>query len=292
MERDTIVDFWQNQKVFDRLDGYENRIVGCGSTILYAKITFKKTTQANLEYFRINDSLFHFIGYFPNGDTKSIGTYLLKDEIIGTDTVVIESFPSGHMYYCVYYFKKIIKTGHWIEYENSIDLANRWKGEYINGRRIGVWSQEAFEFNMGYEIQRIDHTRDSTKSFYLKNLVNQWPYDSLYTFIRGRWAPWSCEGENSPRMLYRKCHLYNKEYQDDCITDPNGRYLEFSANGQFARMKSSTCGKFHEKDTKGNWMISEEATGTYIYIRFSNSSTWKLKLIYLDRDGNLITERV
>ncbi|MBL0330881.1 MAG: hypothetical protein IPP64_16095 [Bacteroidetes bacterium] len=286
-KRDTIIDFW-NQRTYDRLHGYENRVIKSDGKILYVKISFLEKSQANFEYFRITDNLFHCIEYSPDGNYKTIGNYIITDKIIGADTSMIEDITTAEMSYMIFYFRGILKTGKFIEYSNQSEFSDYWEGEYNRGKRVGIWKHMN-----GFELKQINYDLDSTKNIYTKNLAIESPIDSLIMLLKGRWMLRSCDNETSPRMIFTKCRTYNGRYGEDCNNNfSKTNYYDFLTKNLFYRQRGEGCFEFRETSIAGNWRIEKNSYDTYLLINYIDSKdNWKLKLIYVDRDGNLITER-
>lgn len=159
--KDTIVDFW-NLRFYDRLYNYDNRVVESNGKILYVKISYKGQSQANLEYFRINDSLFHCIEYYPSSNQKAHGDYIISNKIVpDTDTLFVENIDvPGEITQINYFFRQILKTGEWVESSDycCIDKnGNYWEGKYQNGKRKGIWKHLIRNINGDIELERVNY---------------------------------------------------------------------------------------------------------------------------------------
>ena len=103
---------------------------------------------------------------------------------------------------------------------------------------------------------------------------------------------WECDALNEPRMFYSKCKLYNGNLGDDCNNKfGNENYYQFSSANRFKRQRGEGCNKYKENDLYGKWNIKENAKQRFIEIKFTNGQLWRLKIVYLDKEFNLVTER-
>jgi hypothetical protein len=291
--RDTVINFG-NYSTYERLHGYENRVVREENRVLYTKISFEGKTEPNLEYFRINDTLFSFIEYYESGNKKSTGTFVLSNSISHiVDTIISEApaNPADFLQNLVYY-REIEKTGKWRESSDYCCVSqygDYWEGEYKKGKRIGIWKHLTSSFS-SIEIERINYDIDKSSPIYINNISPSLPVDSLVKVVLGRWVVSSCESKEQTRMLYYKCKTYNGEYGDNCSSEAN--YYDFLNETTFKRLRGDGCNKFKESSKTAKWKIIRENKDTFIIMDFSDSKeTWKFKLIYLDRSGNLVTER-
>ncbi len=295
-KKDTIIDFW-NHQIYDNLGGYENRVVEENNKILFVKISYKGQSQSNLEYFRINDTLFHSIEYYPSNNHKSTGNFIISNKISEqTDTITSEDLNNpGIFLNTLVYFREIVKTGKWQESSDYCCMdkyGDYWEGEYKNGKRAGIWKHYISSFN-NIEIERINYDGESLKSIYADNIVSTLTIDSLQKILHGRWIVSSCESSSQSRNILSKCFLYDGHYDDDCNNKYSKQnYYDFTDGINFKRQGGEGCNKFKESSTTAKWKIIRENAETYIIINFIDSKeNWKLKLIYLDKNGTLVTER-
>ena len=291
-EQDTVIDLW-NHRLYDRSYGYDNKVVEADNKILYVKIPFEGQSQPNIEYFRINDSLFHCIEYYQDSSYKAIGNYILGRKITGIDTLITQDLITGNFTNKAVNYRQILKTGQWTEYDNHKEFGDCWEGLYSQGKRIGIWKQINYGIEDKFELKQINYNADSTKVIYEKNIFVTLPSDSITKLLNGRWRLRSCDNEKSIRMIYLKCKSYSGHYGDDCndrISKNN--YYDFLTNNKFNRQRGEGCYVFRETSIMGDWKVMKEGADTFLMISFTDSKeNWKLKIIYLDYDGNLITER-
>lgn len=295
-KKDTIIDFW-NHQTYERLNGYENRVVEDRNKILYVKISQKGRSEPNFEYFWSNDSVFYSIEYYLSGNQKSTGNFIISNQISAKiDTLTSENpMNPADFIQTFIYFREIVKIGKWRESSDycCIDkYGDYWEGEYINGKRTGIWKHYTSSFS-NIEIERINYNQDSLKSIYVNNVGATIRIDSLENILRGRWIVSTCEDSKTSRMLFYKCLSYKGNYGDDCNNSySKANYYDFIDKTNFKRQRGEGCNEFKESSTTAKWKIIRENSETYIFINFIGSSeNWKFKLIYLDRKGTLVTER-
>jgi hypothetical protein len=293
IDRDTIVDFW-NQQTYKQRSGYNNRVVETNGKLLYVKISFSGQLQANFEYFHINDSLFNCIEYYPSSNIRASGDYIVTKNLApNIDTLFSgEINDPGEFWKDIIYFKQIVKTGKWIERSDycCIDkYGDYWEGEYKQGKRIGIWKHLISNFNNDIELEQLNYNADLLKPIYIKNLTYTSPLENLEKTISGKWTI-GCEDSTSLRIMLTKCILYNGDYGDICGDKTN--YYDFSTVNKFKRQTGEGCNKFKQTSLKGIWSILKDGANTFININFAESKeNWKLKIIYMDKNGTLVAER-
>lgn len=139
---------------------------------------------------------------------------------------------------------------------------------------------------------QIDYDKDSTGKIFTVNLAGNAPLDTIKTSLNGRWTI-GCEDDNDRREFMSKCQLYEGEFGDDCNSRfGKENYYEFFSNGNFMRQKGETCNRFKHSGTTGKWNISRNEGNLFLTIKLPNSAVIKYKVWYLDRDGNMVADRL
>ncbi len=289
VSRDTFPDL--NEQEWIRHDYEKNREVTIAGVIEYALIAYPGRPEPRLEYFRMNDSVYYCFEYYPDSSWKAKGNYLVTNDISGVDTVWAEDpLNPGTFFRMLRYYRAIVKTGHWIEFDTLSPFRGSWEGEYERGKRVGVWKHNIYGYGETFERELIDYDKDSTKKFSQENLALMMPVDSLRKMLGGRWsfANIDCD-EDGTRMLYYRCRTYNGNYGDDCNNEMvSVEYYDFLARNKFTHQLSFSCNKSFE----GKWKVTREGEATFVLITMKDQPPMKLRILYLDRNGRLVTERV
>ncbi len=281
-----------------RLYPYNNRVVPFNDPLpLYVQINYEDGKTKQFEYFRLDSTTYLVYEYFRSAKRssreglKSGGKMRVTNEIAGISvTKTTSRGGEGNRYYkTIHHYKTMVKEGEWEELEDSVFRHTYWTGNYVNNKRTGLWKRITYG---DLVLEEIDYSKDSTIKIFSSNLIYTLPLDSLKAMLAGRWHLNDCDEEKKSKMDYSKCMTYDGEYGDDCnnrIAREN--YYDFTSVTRFVRQRGDGCNKFRESCTNGQWTISETKGERYINIKFTNGQSWRLKLIYLDYDGNLITER-
>ena len=296
---DTLINFFDQNQL--RLSPYNNRVVPFDSYHpVYVLINYKDGKNKHLEYFRF-DSLSYLVYEFyksakgsSNEGLKSSGMMRITNEIIGTSTTgVIHMGTSLHRRSRqIHYYYALHKEGEWFEYQDSIFHHIYWTGKYLKNKRIGIWKQSVYGIADEFTLKEVNYDRDSTKVIYSVNIITTIPIDSINKKLIGRWSLRSCDEEKSPRMFYSKCQTYDGIFGDDCNNKwARENYFDFISSTKFIRQRGEGCYKFRESCTSGQWKIIEHNGQRYIEMKFTNGQTWKLNVLYLDNENNLITDR-
>jgi len=114
--------------------------------------------------------------------------------------------------------------------------------------------------------------------------------DTLKLKLVGKWLHNDCETEVNKRISSQK--LLEQYYE------PNGMYLQneqsyfaFEKNNLFYRKRVDGCDKFRETYIKAKWELHRKNEEILLKLTFSDKKYWVYKLIYLDNENNLVTER-
>jgi hypothetical protein len=285
--RDTLPDLNKGQWI--QMAYSNNRQVTVEGHIEYAKVHGQNQTYS--EYFRMNDSIYYRYEYFANGSHKSKGNFLVTQKLIGPDSSQCED-PSnpGTFYWGITYYQQILKTGDWLEFDSPDPFGSAWQGNYVNGKRTGMWSRRIYTSGKILQVYFIDYDTDSTKILKGDNILINLPADSIAKRLSGRWSKTfiSCEDEKRPRILYYQCRKFNGHYGDDCNGRTSVEYIEFLPGNKFIHQFSASCNKMYE----GNWKIYSEKGETIVELNFKNQPVSKFRIIYLDNQGYLITEQI
>ena len=258
-------------------------------------INYEDGKTKKLEYFR-KDSLNYLRYEFFKSDKrssnegkKSIGILRVTDEIIGTTTTGVRGISSSSKE--IHYYRDLIKVGNWYEFEDSLFFHKFWTGKYIDNKKVGIWSNYIYDPNDDRLIEEIDYDKDSTTKIYSINLAGSASLDTLISYFKGRWTL-GCEDKNDKRMLLNKCLLYDGEFGDNCNSRFGAEnYYEFSINGSFVRQKGETCNNFLQIGTKGNWKFIKLKNELLLEITLTSKSKIKFKVLYFDREGNMVADR-
>jgi hypothetical protein len=282
-----------------RLHGFENRVVPFNSKIpLYALITYENGKNKNFEYFRIDSSKYLRYEFFrsdkgsSNEGLKSSGIIIIVDKILDTSTTGVRHIGGQEKYTReIHYYKGFSKEGIWTEYEDSFFFHKFWTGRYSNNKRVGLWSRYIYDPNDDRLLEEVDFDKDSTVKIYSVNLAGSSTIDTLNSFIKGRWTL-GCEEDKDRRMLLNKCQLYDGQYGDDCNSRfGKENYYEFLPNNKFLRQKGETCDKFKQNATTGQWRFIRLKNELVLEIKLSTNYIIKYKVLYFDREGNMVADR-
>jgi hypothetical protein len=292
---DTLIPFWGRNSL--NLGEYENRIIPYGSKVpLYISINYKNKTLHNYEFFRVDSSTYLAYEYFRDqrpgryDRLKSKGIKVLRDRITDSSVSGVVHIGRRENRYTreIHYYKEFSKEGEWEEYQDSVFHHTYWVGNYTHNKRTGLWKH--FVYGMGeLLLEEIDYDADSSKRIYTNNIITSVSIDSLKLMLMGKWKLVSCDASDEPKMFYFKCPLYYGHYGDDCKYN----YYEFMSNNKFHRQHEpgDGCYKFREGCINGQWKITEKQGQRFIEINFINGQTWKLKIQYIDKEHNLVTDR-
>jgi hypothetical protein len=296
---DTPINFF-NQKPLG-LHPYNNRVVPFDDiNPLYVQINYEDGKNKMLEYFRI-DSLRYLVYEFfrnskgsSNEGLKSRGIMRVTNNIAGTSVTTVNYIGREKNKYTkqTHYYKALSKEGEWDEFEDSVFHHKYWTGNYTNNKRVGLWKHMVYGIGDDFILEEIDYDKDSSIKIFSSNIINTVPLDSVRLMLVGRWNLRGCDEEKELRMFYSKCQIYDGAYGDDCNNKwAKENYYDFTTLTKFERQRGEGCNTFRESSTKGEWKITEKNKQRFIEIKFTNGQTWKLKIIYLDYENNLITDR-
>lgn len=267
---------------------------------LYVQINYEDGKNRNFEYFRRDSSTYLVYEYFrsakgsSNEGIKSRGVMRVTNEIAGSSTVRVKHLGTveDNESIALEYYKNLVKEGEWEEFDDSVFHHIYWTGNYTNGRRTGLWKRMVYGIGDEFVLEEIDYSRDSTRKIFSINMIKDVPLDWLKIILIGRWTLRDCDEEKDPRMFYSKCKTYDGAYGDDCNNKwARENYYDFISFPRFVRQRGEGCYKFRETCTNGQWKITERDGNRFIEIKFTNGQTWKLKILYLDHDNNLVTDR-
>ncbi len=284
-----------------RLAGYNNRVIPFNDLVpLYVEITYEESKHKNFEYFRIDSTHYLTYEYFRTDKGSSVdglksrGVMRVASEITGVKTTGVKYVGISKGYYTkeIHHFKALSKEGPWEEFEDSVFNHIYWVGNYSNNQRIGLWKRMVYGIGDDYVLEEIDYDKDPTTRLYPTNLVRAVPIDSLKQMLFGRWNLRGCDASGERRMFYSKCELYDGHYGDACNNKFGiGNHYDFISNNKFARQRGEGCDKFQEDCVAGRWLIIDAKSDRFIEIKFTNGRIWKLKILYIDKQGNLVTDR-
>jgi hypothetical protein len=282
-----------------RLHPYKNRVVPFDDyNPLYVLITYEDGKAKNFEYFRIDSSKYLVYEFFrsekgsSNEGLKSSGVVRVTNEIAGVSTTGVRHIGREDNKYTreIHRYKALSKEGEWMEYEDSVFNHRYWTGNYINNKKVGIWSNYIYDPNDDRLIQQIDFNKDSSKRIYTTNIIGQLSIDSISYYLLGRW-PMGYDPSDDERNLLMKCQLYDGHYGDDC----NSRfgkinYFEFFNNGKFIGQNGEANNqKIYPK--AGSWKINKLNGKVILEILSSNKRKFRYDIIYLDREGNMVADR-
>ena len=291
------INFFNHEPI--NLHPYNNRVVPCCVTNpYYVSISFPKSNKSNFEYFRIDSAHYLRYEYFDNAKQssnrglKSSGVVRITDTIFGQLEHIVKK-SNEHSPFGGYYgaYKELAKEGKWDEYEDSLFFHKYWTGNYLNNKKVGIWSCYIYDPNDDRLLKQFDYDKNLTVSTNSVNLVDFSTMDSLNYFLEGRWKL-RCEDNKDRRMFLTKCQLYDGNYGDDC----NNRFgeennYEFFANKKFKRQKGETCNKFRQNTTTGEWKFTRIKNELVLEIKLSANYIIKYKVLYFDREGNMVADR-
>lgn len=297
---DTLIPFFGRNSL--RLHGYENRVIPFNSVNpLHVLVTFKESKKTNFEYFRQDSITYLVYEYFRDGKissndgVKSKGIKIVKDKIIDSSrsTIIYAGRSEDRYAQEIHYFREFSKEGEWEEYEDSIFHHTYWTGNYKDNKKIGLWKHVIYGIGDEFTIEEIDYDKDSTKKVFSNNILKTVHLDSIKKLIAGTWHLRSCDSEKDFRMFYIKCKAEEDStgYSCDNYFDMQN-YYDFDPSSKFIRQRGDGCYKFRETSTSGKWKLIERNGNWFIEVKFSNSQIWILKLLYIDNDLNIITDRV
>jgi len=289
-EQDTSISFFGTKPL--RLHDYDNRVVPYGDpNPLYVCINYSGGKKKNIEYFREDYSTYLVYEFFSNGQDKAQGRKMVRDSIIGISRTLSRNDVYSTL--TTHYYKQLSKEGKWDEYDDSIEnYKKHWAGHYLHNKRTGLWqhfvgsgSEEDFI------LEEVNYDTDSTSKINKKNLALSTPLEELPKVLVGYWNLRDCDNEKQPRMIYVKSDCCAEDGSSTYNTYETNHY-EFKKNGLFERGRGDGCFKFRETSLKGKWKVIENKDFPVIEIKFTNGQIWKLKILYLDKEGNLVTERI
>ena len=291
IHHDTFPDF-RNGLSYINGESCDGRFVHGTGQMLYYKYCFRETNQPCLEYFRINDTVFYCYRYAADSSYKEYGKYAVTNNIAFRDTQLTQDINSGTLDTIIIHRNEILKTGNWIEYVKSAKYGEYWEGQYMIGKRVGIWKHILYHWNDRFELELINYDVDSTKVVYEKNVAFALPTDSLKRILYGRWK-FFCTEKPYTTIYFGKCGVYDGHYGDDCNDKySKGNYFEFAPFKIFNRSPSPGCNKYKAKLLQGDWEIEIKDNYAFIVIKFKDSKeVWKFKITYLDREGNLVAEK-
>lgn len=286
---DTAISFFGIKPI--DLYNYDNRVVPYGSKApLYVCINYEGGKFKEKEYFKAGDNKYLLYEYFKNGDEKAQGHVKVTDEITGKSYTRVRplGLDTPSTFLATHYYKKLSKEGEWTEYSDTFEFRTYWTGQYLDDKKVGIWKQNIQGLGEDQPIQEIDYSKNSTRPVYGNNLAFTLPLDSLNLAVSGYWLLRFCDSKKDIRMIFSKENAVENGY--DPVNNPDGFYL-FQANNIFTRKRGEGCYRFKETAIKGKWTLVNKTDGRYINIKFSDHTSWTLKLLYLDAEGNLVTER-
>lgn len=294
---DTLINFFRQKPL--RLHPYNNRVVPFdNANPLYVQINYEDGKNKNFEYFRIDSSKYLVYEFFrsPKGSSneglKSRGIMRVTNDIAGMSTTTLNHIGREENKYTkrINHYRALSKEGEWEEFEDSLFNHRYWTGNYLNNRKVGIWSNYIYDPNDDRLIQQIDYDKDSSKRILSTNTVGQLSIDSISYYLIGRW-PIGYDPSEDERNLMMKCQLYDGNYGDDC----NSRfgkinYYEFFKNGKFVEQN----GELNKKRTitkSGFWKVSKLNGKIILEISSTNNRRIRYDIIYLDREGNMVADR-
>lgn len=292
---DTLLPFFGKKPL--NLHGYDNRSVPYNSVLpLYVMITYAGGKSKSLEYFRMDSSTYLVYQFFrsekgsSNGGLKSAGKVKIIDSIVDSSYTTAIGRENDRALYKRYY-KAFNKEGEWDEYEDSLFHHQYWTGRYKEGKKVGVWRKYIYDPNDDRLIMQINYDEDSTLKLFAVNLANTLSLDSISYLLNGRWRL-GCEDNKDRRMLMSKYQLYDGHYGDDGNSIFGAEnYYDFLSKGMFKRQKGETCDKFNQISTSGQWKVSRKQNDLILEIKLKTGYTLKYKVLYLDREGNMVADR-
>jgi hypothetical protein len=262
---------------------------------LYVMITYPGEKSKSHEYFRMDSSNYLVYQFFrsdkgsSNKGLKNAGKVKIIESILDSSS---STATNGNRSLYKRYYKGFSKEGEWDEYEDSLFFHKFWSGKYYNGKKVGVWNNYIYDPNDDRLLMQIDYDKDSTLKLFTINLTGKLSLDSIKYFLNGRWTL-ACENDKDRRMLMNKCQLYDGDYGDDCNSrfgDEN--YYEFLDKEVFKRQKGETCDNFKQRATTGKWNVYRSKDNLFLEIKLTNNAIIKYKVWYLDRDGNMVADRL
>ncbi len=298
IKRDTLIRFFQIEGV--QLSGRESRVIPNDSkSPFYVSINYDGTQKLNYEYFRADSSSYLFYEYFSNTGAgyydgiKSSGIKVLKRNP-HCDTILVDAFDPKtgdkiSTYFLTQYYTELLKEGAWLEYEDSTRNPVYWKGNYKNNIKTGVWRRMIRDLDRELVIEQIDFSKDSSKKISPENIASLITLDSLKKALVG--AKWLLrineQFDKGSHAAYYRC---TTPYGDLCNEQQN--YYSFALSNDFARSNGIYGASNYPNLIGGKWELTKAGGQWLIKITFSNSETWKFKILYLDKDYRLITERI
>jgi len=294
-ENDTLIPFFGNRPL--RLAPYENRVIPYNSKLpLYVSISFENSKETNLEYFREDSATYLVYEYYkdegPNDKIlKSRGKKIVKENISDSSKSGSYSVAAPRPYLSIHtdYFKTFSKEGEWWEYEDSSTQPIYWTGNYENNKKHGLWQRKTDFLSDDFIIEQVYYSKDSATSMPCANLATTLPLTALQRLLTNSWELRSCDRESEPRMIYYKYEWKRDPYAEMMV---GLKFYHLEAKKKFIRERGEGCYKFRETCTDGQWKLIETGGNRYVIINFTNGQEWKLKIIYIDADGNLVTERI
>jgi len=283
------------------LHPYNNRVVPFGDiNPLYVQINYQDGKNKNFEYFRIDSSRYLVYEFFrshkgsSNEGIKSRGVMRVSNEIAGTSTTGIRHIGREENKYTreIHRYKALVKEGEWEEFEDSVFHHIYWTGNYSSNKRTGLWKRIVYGIGDEFTLEEVNYDKDSTLKLYSTNMIKTISIDSLRKTLVGRWQLRGCDATDEARMFYSKCQLYNGHYGDDCNNKwARDNYYDFISPTKFIRQRGEGCYKFRESCISGQWQITEKNGQRFVEMMFTNGQIWKLKILYVDNENNLVTDR-
>ena len=282
-----------------RLHPYNNRVVPFNDyNPLYVLINYEDGKNKHFEYFRIDSSKYLVYEFFRSGKgssnegLKSSGVMRVTNDTAGVSTTGVRHIGAEDSKFTkeIHYYRAMSKEGEWNEYEDSLFSHRFWTGNYLNNKKVGIWSNYIYDPNDDRLIQQIDFDKDSSKKIFLTNIIGQLSIDSIGYYLLGRW-PIGYDPSDDNRNLMMKCQLYDGHYGDDC----NSRfekinYFEFFTNGKYSGQNGET-NKKKIYPTSGLWKLNMLNGKVILEISSPDKRKFKYDIIYLDRDGNMVADR-
>jgi hypothetical protein len=292
-EPDTLLPFFGKKSM--RLHGYENRIVPYNSAIpLYVMITYEGPGEKQVEYFRIDSSKYLVYEFFRNDKgsndqkLKTAGIVHIVDKIVDSSATYAISASDGSRSKQTHFYKGFSKEGEWEEREDSLFYHLYWIGNYAHNKKVGTWNNYVFSHNTDFLIAQIDYSGDSTQKLYSVNLAGKSSPDSIGYLLMGRWTL-ACEDDKDRRMIMQKCQPDRFDCEE---TMGKLNFYEFLRDNNFKRQKGETCNSFKQKSTTGKWRVYRDNENLFFEIKLSKGGWLIYKLWYIDREGNMVADRL
>jgi len=208
------------------------------------------------------------------------------------DTMLVDKFSTAGeklgTVYVIQYRKDLTKEGPWIEYEDSTSNRIYWKGNYTNDKRTGIWERLTSYFGHEIIVEEVDFSKDSPKNIFSGNIATTISADLLKKMLAGaRWLLHNEEFNTGSNTSYDRCMA---PYGDYCGI--NETYYRFDPSGDFIRNIGKVNDASYNDFTRGKWELTKTGNEWLITITFTNSKTWRFKLLYLDKNYRFLTQRI